>query len=453
MTTHENFYRISDYCMTISKNNKVLIYHSILGNGIILDKPSWNKIVTLAQKKIIHINSQTDHSTGIINDLIEKSLLVKKNTKYQYPRLSNWKNGEWINFLVLNVSNCCNMQCRYCFVYNSTKSTIKENKKEHMPLSTAIESVDKFIELFSKNAIKKKNLIRFFGGEPLLNWPIVYSTIEYLKTNYNLDDHKIVIDIVTNGTLITDKIAKYLGDSKIKVGLSLDGVGPDNDINRVMLSGVGSFNKVNEGLLLLKKYNANVVLNATVTTPKFKNLKSLIDFAENNEVKFVNISNAMVTRDIKNTHINSTNFAKIFIDIVNYGSKKGIVVGGMLMRPFLDLFTSRKPSGKFCAGMGRELSVNPDGSIAVCAGLPHLKGSLHCLKSFFTSKEYENVVQRTVSNLDECAGCEIEGLCCGGCAAGTYDQYHHIDKATPYCNLMKTYFRELAFNLLDNHTF
>jgi MoaA/NifB/PqqE/SkfB family radical SAM enzyme len=60
---------------------------------------------------------------------------------------------------------------------------------------------------FQKNSQKQeKVLIRFFGGEPLLNFEIVKKTVDYIKKKKY---QKINFDLTTNGSLLNRKILDF----------------------------------------------------------------------------------------------------------------------------------------------------------------------------------------------------------------------------------------------------
>ncbi|MDR1643962.1 MAG: 4Fe-4S cluster-binding domain-containing protein, partial [Clostridiales bacterium] len=71
--------------------------------------------------------------------------------------------GEYLG-LTLNVSNMCNMACRYCYAEGGTY----HSPKRLMSKETARLAVDFFMRQRGKITD-----IKFFGGEPLLNVPVI----------------------------------------------------------------------------------------------------------------------------------------------------------------------------------------------------------------------------------------------------------------------------------------
>jgi uncharacterized protein len=101
--------------------------------------------------------------------------------------------------LTLNVTQECNLRCKYCYVE-------KPGPIPFMSEKTARKAVD-FILGFDDMV---KFGISFYGGEPLLNFPVVKSTIEYAsKEAEKRGLPKVKYHLNTNGTLITDEIIGF----------------------------------------------------------------------------------------------------------------------------------------------------------------------------------------------------------------------------------------------------
>ena len=63
----------------------------------------------------------------------------------------------------------------------------------------------------------------FQGGEPTLAGLDFYRLLLDLQKKYNSKQVQIINTLQTNGTLITEEWAQFLGENRFLVGLSLDG--------------------------------------------------------------------------------------------------------------------------------------------------------------------------------------------------------------------------------------
>ena len=76
--------------------------------------------------------------------------------------------------MVMNVTNQCNLACTYCYEYGEDKIVDTENgkKSKFMAEQTARDSVEFLLSESGRVAH-----LTFFGGETLLNFPVLKSTV------------------------------------------------------------------------------------------------------------------------------------------------------------------------------------------------------------------------------------------------------------------------------------
>jgi uncharacterized protein len=92
--------------------------------------------------------------------------------------------------------------------------------------------------------------ISFFGGEPLLNWPVVRYGIEYALEREIKDGIKFSFFILTNGSVWTQEIYDYLKNLRNHLGcrlqmqISIDGCAVSHNKTRLLKNGDGSFAQV-----------------------------------------------------------------------------------------------------------------------------------------------------------------------------------------------------------------
>ncbi len=107
--------------------------------------------------------------------------------------------------VVFNITRCCNLDCLHCYLKS-------KNKKYEGELTTG--QIKKTIDSLAGINIP---ILLLSGGEPLAHKDI-FEIIKYAKSR------NIRVGLSTNGTLITESVAKKLKESKIDyVGVSIDG--------------------------------------------------------------------------------------------------------------------------------------------------------------------------------------------------------------------------------------
>ena len=154
----------------------------------------------------------------------------------------------------------CNLACKYC--YYLEKNNLYQNTPRHL-------MSDEMLEQFTREYIEAQTmpqvLFTWHGGEPLMRSIDFYKKALALQKKYA---HGKQIDnvIQTNGTLLTDEWCEFFAKNHWLVGISIDGPQEYHDHYRVTPAEKPSWEKVMQGIQLLKKHrvewNAMAVVNA-----------------------------------------------------------------------------------------------------------------------------------------------------------------------------------------------
>lgn len=148
----------------------------------------------------------------------------------------------------LNVTQRCNLKCKYCFVHQQPKE---------IDFNTAKDAIDFYANNALLEAIEPS--VTFFGGEPMLKYEeIIKPLVKYIRSTYG--DYNI--SITTNGTILNEEVYKFFKENDVGMLLSLDGMEEIQNHNRPYHSGKGSFKDIDIQMHL--KYYPNGTLRATV---------------------------------------------------------------------------------------------------------------------------------------------------------------------------------------------
>ena len=182
--------------------------------------------------------------------------------------------------LTLHLTEACNLRCKYCFVKQSSKRMSEE---------VAMTAID-----FLLASCKKYARVTFFGGEPLLEEPLLRKMTEYIKAK----SHRPVwLGLITNGTLISDSFLEFAEKHGIKISVSYDGLG--NDDNRVNKDGraVLDINRLSDAITKYQFFSSSVItaenvggLYDNVVHLKelgFRDMNLFLDYSSNWESKHV----------------------------------------------------------------------------------------------------------------------------------------------------------------------
>jgi putative heme d1 biosynthesis radical SAM protein NirJ1 len=165
--------------------------------------------------------------------------------------------------VVWNMTRSCNLRCLHCYA-NAEDRTFADE------LNT--EDAKQFIDDL---AAYKVPVLLFSGGEPLLRHDF-FTMAEYARSR------GIRATISTNGTLITDDVARYIKKIGISyVGISLDGIGSDNDRFR---GRKGAFDAALNGIRACRDAGQRVGLRFTINRHNYRQLPDIFKLIEEEDI-------------------------------------------------------------------------------------------------------------------------------------------------------------------------
>ncbi|MBA3888526.1 MAG: radical SAM protein [Acidobacteria bacterium] len=135
----------------------------------------------------------------------------------------------------------CNFACDYCFQGDHGDHNKFAAK---MSLEDAVRTAEWAEERL--DALKPESFVlTFFGGEPLLNMPVVYYLAERLWHASEARGVRLLINVITNGLLLTPEIVDRLNAFGLNgVKITLDGDHDTHNRMRPLRGGQGTFDRI-----------------------------------------------------------------------------------------------------------------------------------------------------------------------------------------------------------------
>lgn len=156
--------------------------------------------------------------------------------------------------VVWNITRACNLNCKHCYSDSGIASAGNE-----IPTREALEVID---DLAAFNV----PVILFSGGEPLMR-------SDFFDLLYRARKRGIRVTVSTNGTLITRGVAADLKKAGVSyVGISLDGIGENNDRFR---GRKGAFTAALSGIRYLMEQQQKVGLRFTINKHNFRDIADI----------------------------------------------------------------------------------------------------------------------------------------------------------------------------------
>ena len=171
----------------------------------------------------------------------------------------------------IQVTRNCNLACGYCFQEHSGGiiglSTVETILSRVIAHNLTIDPLNKVIQVY------------WHGGEPLLAGLDFFRAILRLESQY--PELTFENRVQTNGTLMSDELARWFAEHQFQVGFSLDG--PKEIHNRYRCSpgsGAGSFDAARRGIERYRGYTGTdrVAVIAVVTQASIRRAADLFKF-------------------------------------------------------------------------------------------------------------------------------------------------------------------------------
>ena len=350
----------------------------------------------------------------------------------------------------INLTQKCNLNCKYCFVVQQPKQ---------MTLETAIDAVD----FYARSAIAEgqEPSVTFFGGEPMLKYKeIIVPTVKHIRATYG----DYYISITTNGTLLNEEVYEFFKANNVDMLLSLDGNQETQDFNRPYHSGKGSFDDIDVDMHL--KYYPNGTFRATIdndTVEKvyenylwgeekgFTNCSFILNiFADwtEKEIEILKAEIDKITAHIKKAREDNKPFMA-FNEIENYRSES------KLLKNISDDYF--RDAGQGCAACGRcglggtrYGSIGASGDIYSCQEMVENPEAEH-FKIGNIYDGIDNEARLKIANSfntrdvvcedeDRCKDCKLYKICNGACTINNYFKFGKLEvMAKVQCELYEHY--------------
>lgn len=170
--------------------------------------------------------------------------------------------------VLFEVTDRCNLDCEYCG-YGTFYSDYDQREDKNLDIRYARQLLDFLVKLWNSplnNSHERTIFISFYGGEPLLNFPLIKELIHYIE-QLNVPRHRIAYSMTTNAILL-EKYMDFLVEKEFKLLLSLDG-NEENTAYRRLKNGRPAYASILENIEALRNkypdfFRRNVNFNAVL---------------------------------------------------------------------------------------------------------------------------------------------------------------------------------------------
>jgi len=320
-----------------------------------------------------------------------------------YEEVMNQFKPKFIN-ICLCICNNCNLNCDYCF-----------NEKKNQKIMTS-DQADKIIdEMINRFPDCDKYYVDLSGnGEPLLNLKCILEINSFCKERSNLIRKEILVSFVSNGVLLTNKMAELLQKEGILFGISLDGNKHNHDLHRKTINGSPTYDLIMKNIKSIK-FRDYIGCAITITNDVFNLVETIDDLSKyfnTISIKPVRDAELGLTRKSVNKWLNQ--YELLTLKIIN-DSKSGnwdtlkILINGddyfgkFIYRAFLESRTLNR-----CDSRISRFCFDCYGHIYGCA--PATKYNQLSIEKIDYQKAFRKQIENTKASCNNC----LFYLFCGG---------------------------------------
>lgn len=356
----------------------------------------------------------------LAEELVKRNILVPPAYDEQgvLEVTSELLDRQRIRVLYLILTDECNFACRYCYIEGNLP-------EDYGFLRMTSETARRTLDFYAKHAQSedegRENTVIFYGGEPLINFEVLQSAVEYIEELVKQGALAGLPAMVlnTNASLVTPEIARWLAEKEVNVSVSLDGPEEPNNANRVYLSGEGTYQDTVRGFRLLQEAGVKASVSCTITEQTVDVLPEvftwLVDTFNLKSMGFNLLlgTSAAPAGGRESYHIRAS---QALIECYRLARELGVHEDRMVRK--VEAFVDGRVYPNDCAACGQQIVAAPDGQVGVCTAF---LGTRRCFTDLApTLDPYQHPIwcewrRRSPLSMPQCTDCVALGICGGGC--------------------------------------
>lgn len=328
-----------------------------------------------------------------------------------------------LSLLIKPASGNCNMRCRYCF-YADELDNREIRSYGKMSVDTMHTIVDKAMEYGDYECT-----IAFQGGEPTLAGLDFYrDLVAYVTAHENPKKLKIHYALQTNGYLINEEWAAFLGENHFLVGVSLDGLKEIHDRYRLDAAGKGTYQRVISAIRLLEKHQVEYNILTVVTAATARNGQKIYNYFKKNHFGYQQyiecldpIGEEPGQHEYSLTPEKYGEFLKSMFDAWYLDMRSGTYVYNRYFENLMMIMAGQQPESCNMRGVcGKQWVFEADGSVYPCDfyALDQWRlGNIqeNSFEEMDEKRDELGFIQWSMRQQEGCQKCRWFGLCRNGC--------------------------------------
>ena len=327
-----------------------------------------------------------------------------------------------VKAMCLHAAHDCNLRCKYCF---ADTGEFHMRNRSLLTVETGIKALDWLIA-HSGNRVNLE--VDFFGGEPLMNFPVIRELVAYGRSQEAPHHKHFKFTTTTNALNMTDEVMDFLNREMDNVVISIDGRREVHDRMRPTPNGKGSYDLIMDKAkkFVRQRNQKQYYLRGTFTRYNLDFGNDVLHLADEG---FEQLSiEPVVTSPDKDYAIRETDLPTVFAEYERLG--KEYLARRADGRWFNFFHFMVDLTGGPCikkrltgCGAGNEyVAVTPEGDIYPCHQFVGREGMRmgSVLDGSFDTAMQNRFKHNHVLTKEKCRDCWARFYCSGGCAANAH---------------------------------
>ncbi|MHB8129123.1 MAG: radical SAM protein [Mobilitalea sp.] len=355
----------------------------------------------------------------------------------------------------------CNFECRYCFARK--EATVQYNQK-----AISLRIVDLIFDYMLKKFpdFNKFRLEFVSGGEPLMNFASIKHACNLSRNLFESSGKEFMIQLVTNGTMLTWDILEFLQQHPVSIGISFEGTEANQNYLRIMKNHENSYEAVKFRILEIinsERYH-NLAKGIWIISIVTSYCTSLVEIVESNIALGIHSMEMRIARGPENNELfmnygNIAHFKTLYLDLFAYLE---LNIKQNNLKPLLMILNNYDFFGKiikriickehvlFRCGAGvSKFAFSADGDIYPCDSFvgekEFLMGKVTEPQDILTSTPF---IFADINHRNPCSLCKFRYLCAGDCYYNSYVNNQDIyNSDTAFCIFMQ-FICDLSFKFV-----
>ena len=321
-----------------------------------------------------------------------------------------------LHIMIKPVSGACNLHCRYCFYADEMHH---RGQAVYPPMTQkTLEAVVRRTLIHADGAVT----FMFQGGEPTLAGLPFYEALIAFVQRYNGRHLPVQYALQTNGYALSDEMIAFFARHGFLLGVSLDGIAPVHDAQRIDAAGEPTYERVRGTLDRLQTagvpFNVLCVVNEQAAAHAREIYEALAPYRY---IQFIPCLDALDGQTHQLSEEAYLSFLQTVFDLYERDWRRGHPVSIRSLDNWLQMLLGMPPES--CAMNGRcslQYVVESDGSVYPCDfyaldewRLGNLnETSLLRISRTDTAKRF---IGASLAVTEACRACRWYRLCRNGC--------------------------------------